>query len=57
MLFTPTMHHNEDMFRDPEKFDLEGWMDPDRAKSLDKYVISFQSAQGLVLACREFLFG
>jgi hypothetical protein len=35
------MHHNEDIFPDPEKFDPERWMDPDRAKSLDKYVISF----------------
>ncbi|KAI9766654.1 MAG: hypothetical protein M1839_004794 [Geoglossum umbratile] len=36
-----TVHHNEDAFPVPEKFDPSRWTQPGAAKRLDKYLVSF----------------
>lgn len=35
------MHHNEDLFPDSETFDPTRWVDPAKAKFLDKYLFAF----------------
>ncbi|KAL2821767.1 cytochrome P450 [Aspergillus cavernicola] len=35
------MHHNEDLYPEAKRFNPERWMDPARAKSLDRYLFSF----------------
>ncbi|KAJ4249831.1 hypothetical protein NW762_012174 [Fusarium torreyae] len=36
-----TMHRLPDVFPDPDKYDPERWMDPDRARHLEKYLTTF----------------
>lgn len=36
-----TMHHNEDLFPNSEIFDPTRWVEPAKAKFLDKYLFSF----------------
>jgi cytochrome P450 len=35
------MHRNEDIFPDAMKFDPERWLNPERARYLDKYIVAF----------------
>lgn len=35
------MHHNQDLFPNPETFDPTRWSDPTKAKFLDRYLLSF----------------
>ncbi|KAL4782495.1 cytochrome P450 [Aspergillus varians] len=35
------MHHNENLFPDAERFNPERWLDPTRAKLLERYLFSF----------------
>jgi cytochrome P450 len=35
------MHMNEEIYPDPYKFDPERWMDPERARKLDRYLVPF----------------
>jgi cytochrome P450 len=36
-----TLHRNKDLFPDPMKFDPGRWMDPDKFRVLDHYLVSF----------------
>ncbi|KAL4890504.1 cytochrome P450 [Aspergillus ambiguus] len=36
-----TMHHNEDLFPQAEVFNPERWTNPEKAKSLDRFLFSF----------------
>jgi cytochrome P450 len=35
------MHHNEDIYPDAERFNPDRWLDPSRAKVLERYLFSF----------------
>lgn len=35
------MHHNEDLFPQSEVFNPERWTDPEKARSLDRFLFSF----------------
>lgn len=36
-----TMHRNQDIFPDPDKFDPSRWLDPKVSAELERYLVAF----------------